>query len=62
MCKVLVAFGTNHEAFLQAIDAPWLQISSNSRSKSKVPPNDAHSAQNSTFLHRKEKKLPIKIH
>ena len=36
--------------FLQAIDAPQLQISSNWGSKPKVPANDAYSAQNSTLL------------
>ena len=37
--------------FLQAIDVPQLQVSSNCRSKSKVYANDAYSAQNSTFSH-----------
>ena len=40
--------------FLQAIDELQLQISSNWRSKSKVPANDAYPAQNSTFSHTKE--------
>ena len=39
---------------IQAIDAPQLQITSNSRSKSKVPENNAYSPQNSTFSHTKE--------
>ena len=51
-----------HHMFLQAIDAPQLQISSNWRSKSKVPGNDAYLAQNSTFSHTKEYIILIKIH
>ena len=48
--------------FLQAINAPQLKISSNLRSKSKVPANNAYSAQNSTFSHTNEYIILIKIH
>ena len=51
----------NH-MFLQAIDASQLQISSNWRSKLKVPAIDDYSAQNSTFSHTKEYIILIKIH
>ena len=51
-----------HHVFLQAIDAPQMQISSNWRSKSKVPANDAYSAQNLTFSHTKEYIILMKIH
>ena len=51
-----------HHIFLQTIDTPQLQISSNWRSKSKVPANHAYSVQNSTFSDTKEYIILIKIH
>ena len=51
-----------HHMFLQAIAAPQLQISLNCRSKSKVPANDAYSAQKSTFSHTGQYIILIKIY